>query len=404
MTSTSWIAAVSTVFVLGLAGFCPAQAPDKITPDVAALVKGNNTFAIDLYGHVCHEDGNLFFSPYTISDALAMTYAGARGKTADDMAATLKFPFQGERLNAAFAGLIQELNKKDMDRKSQLTIANALWGQKGYGFLPAFIKLTKDAYGASLQELDFTKAEEARKVVNNWVAQQTQDKIKDLLPPGTINDATKLVLTNAIYFKANWQDAFPAAATNKEDFKSGGKKAKVDMMHVTTFYKFMQNDDMQMLELPYLQNELSMLVLLPRKDDGLAGLEKQLTAANLENWRGELKKHQVNIAFPKFTFTSSLGLKKVLSDMGMAVAFSGQADFSGMTSRERLCIDAVIHKAFVAVDEKGTEAAAATAVTMMPTAIQEAPMATFRSDHPFLFLIREHKTGEILFMGRVTQP
>ena len=307
-------------------------------------------------------------------------------------------------MHAAFAGLIQELNRKDKDRKYQLSIADALWAQKGYGFLPTFIKLAKDAYGASLQELDFAKAEEARKIINNWVAQQTQDKIKDLLPAGTINDATKLVLTNAIYFKANWQEAFPAAATNKEDFKSGGKTTKVDMMHLSNINKLMQNDDLQMLELPYLQNELSMLVLLPRKDDGLAGLEKQLTAANLENWRGELKKHQVNIAFPRFTFTSSLGLKKVLGDMGMAVAFSGQADFSGMTSGERLCIDAVIHKAFVAVDEKGTEAAAATAVTMRPTAIEVAPMANFRADHPFIFVIREHKTGEILFMGRVTQP
>jgi serine protease inhibitor len=404
MNTTLWTIGISAAILFALAGVSLAQQPD-LSPDTAALAKGDNAFAIDLYQRLSRDDGNLFFSPYSISNALAMTYAGARGKTADDMAATLKFPFQGNRLHAAFAGLVQDLDRKGQKRKYQLSIANRLWGEKGYGFLPEFLKMSKDAYQAGLEEIDFSgKSEQARKTINDWVANETQDKIKDLLPSGSILPDTRLVLTNAIYFKANWQHTFPDA-TKKADFKvAAGKPVKVDMMQTVDFYLYAQNDDVQILELPYEQNELSMLALLPPKVDGLAELEKKLTADNLDKWRGQLKKHQVNAKLPKFKFTSEFKLIPVLSAMGMGIAFGPKADFSGMTTRENLFISAVIHKAFVAVDEKGTEAAAATAVTMRPTAIQEAPMATFHADHPFVFLIRDNRTGSILFMGRVTQP
>jgi serpin B len=390
--------------LLALTSVGATQQPN-LSPDTAALAKGDNAFATDLYQRLSSNDGNLFFSPYSISNALAMTYAGARGKTADDMAATLKFPFQGNRLNAAFAGLVQDLDRKGEKRKYQLNIANRLWGEKGYGFLPEFVKMCKDAYRAGLEELDFAAdPEKARQTINAWVEKETQDKIKDLVPPGTITPATRLVLTNAIYFKANWRHVFPDV-TKKDDFKTAADKTiKVDMMQTLEFFPYAQSDDVQILELPYEQNELSMLVLLPKKVDGLSGLEKQLTADNLEKWRGQLKKHRVNVKLPKFKFTSQFQLSKVLSAMGMGVAFGGQADFSGMTTREKLFISDVIHKAFVAVDEKGTEAAAATAVVMRATAIEEAPMATFYADHPFVFVIRDNRTGSILFMGRVTQP
>jgi serine protease inhibitor len=405
MNSTLWTLAVGATLLCGWAGAHAAQQPGH-NPDAVALVKGDNTFAIDLASQLSSGDGNLFYSPYSISSALAMTYAGARGKTADDMAATLKFPFQGNRLHAAFATLIQELDRKGQKRKYQLSVANRLWGAQGYVFLPEFVKMTKDAYQAGLVELDFEgQPDKARQTINSWVEKETQDKIKDLVPAGVITPKTRLVLTNAIYFKAGWQHVFPEKSTTKADFKvAGDKTVKVDMMQQTSFFPYAQTDDLQILEMPYEQNELSMLVLLPKKVDGLAQLEKQLTNETLEKWRGQLKKHQVNTKLPKFKFTSQFELLPVLGKMGMGVAFTEQADFSGMTTREKLFISAVLHKAFVAVDEKGTEAAAATAVVMMPTAIIDAPMATFAADHPFVFLIRDNRTGSILFMGRVAQP
>jgi len=392
--------------LLAAAAFSVAQPPAKINPDAAALAKGNNAFAGNLYGQLSSKDGNLFFSPYSISNALAMTYAGAKGKTASDMAATLQFPFDENRLHAAFADMIKEINQPGKKRKYQLSVANRIWGQKDYGFLPNFLELSKTAYGAGLQELDFQKAtEQSRKTINDWVAKETQDKIKDLLPEGSLANDTRMVLTNAIYFKANWAEAFNAKATKKEDFKVGAdKKIKVDMMKQTEMMSLLQNDEFQLLEIPYEGRELSMLVLLPRKADGLAAVEKQLTADNLQEWVGKMKRYMVTLSLPKFKFTTEIKLKDTLTKMGMGLAFTEKADFSGMASREKLFIDAVIHKAFVAVDEKGTEAAAATAVTIRPTSAPVGQAATFRADHPFVFVIRDNRTGSVLFMGRVVNP
>jgi serpin B len=306
--------------------------------------------------------------------------------------------------------LIRELNQPGQKRIYQLSVANRLWGQKGYGFLPEFLKLSQDSYGAGLQELDFAKAtDQARQTINDWVAKETQGRIKDLLQPGVLKPATRLVLTNAIYFKARWASVFSDSATKKEDFKVGtSKSVKVDMMHQNGNKNLLETDAFQMLELPYERNELSMLVLLPRQVDGLPQLEKQLSAENLAKWVGDMKRYQVDLSLPKYKYTAEFELKKVLSALGMGLAFSDAADFSGMATGEKLQIDAVIHKAFVAVDEKGTEAAAATAVTVMPTAAPKPPPppppATFRADHPFVFLIRDNRTGSILFMGRVVDP
>jgi serpin B len=390
----------------GVAAAAAAQRGNDVAPDTAAVVKGNNAFACDLYRQLSQEDGNLFFSPYSISDALAMTHVGARGKTAADMAATLHLPLEGQRLNAAFANLIQEVSKPGQQRKFQLTIANRLWGQKGYGFDPQFTKTTREFYGAGLEELDFAKATDAaRQTINAWVEKQTNNRIKDLLPAGSLEADTRLVLTNAIYFKAQWKEVFSPAATKREDFKlANGKTAPADLMHTVDIMPLFDGANFQVLSLPYQDNELSMVIVLPRKADGLPAVEKELTADNVAKWLAAMKEHNVTLSLPKFTFTSQFQLKKTLSAMGMGIAFGKNADFSGMTTQEKLFIDAVVHKAFVAVDEKGTEAAAATAVTMRPLSAPVAPPATFRADHPFLFLIRDNATGSVLFMGRVAQP
>jgi len=412
MTHFPITAVVGFVLLLGFIKFGPAQPPDKLNADAAALVKGNDAFACDLYHKLDQADGNLFFSPYSISNALAMTYAGARGQTALDMAKTLRFPFDGQRLHPAFFDLIGELNRPGQKRTYQLAIANRLWGQKDYDFLAEFLKLSKDAYGAGLAEVDFKKAtEKARQTINAWVAKETQDKIKDLLAQGVLTEDTRLVLTNAIYFKGQWASAFNDKATKKEDFKVGaGKTVKVDMMHNVALMKLLESDTFQMLELPYVQHELSMLILLPRQVGGLAQIEKQISVDNLTQWLLTMNLYKVTLSMPKVKYTAAIKLNDVLSDMGMRIAFNPDlADFSGMAKMadgRNLFISAVVHKAFVAVDEKGTEAAAATGVVVNAAKSGRPPVppATFVADHPFVFLIRDNRTGSILFMGRVVNP
>jgi serpin B len=288
----------------------------------------------------------------------------------------------------------------------QLVVANALWGQKGYAFKPDFTKLLEKSYGAGLNDVDFAQSKEAAKTINDWVAKQTKDKIKDLIPEAAITDLTRLVLTNAVYFKSNWDNKFTKAATKDAPFKlSTDKSLDVPMMHQRSHFGYVENDDLQVLELPYTQNELSMLVVLPRKDNGLADVEKTLTADIIEKWLKDKKHELVDVTMPKFTFSSEFGLAGTLKAMGMTDAFdAGKADFSGMTDKEKLCISAVIHKAFVAVDEDGTEAAAATAVMMTGSAMRVEQPKTFLADHPFVFIIRHNATGEILFMGRLANP
>jgi serpin B len=392
---------------VGLAvGLADAQPPVKLGADTTTVVRGNNVFAYDLYGRLRAKDGNLFFSPYSISNALAMTYAGARGKTAGEMASTLHFDLEPGRLHPGFGELVRHLNAGGKERKYQLTVANRLWGQKGYGFLPEFLALTKTHYAAGLEELDFEGAtDQARQTINRWVEQQTRDKIKDLIPDGALANDTRLVLTNAIYFKAAWMERFNKSATQQEDFHvSADRKVKVPMMRQHELLRYLDGGTFQALELPYENRQLSMLVFLPKKIDGLAELEKSLTSAQVDKLLGGMKTHMVNLSLPKFKVTSTFSLGETLSQMGMPLAFSKSADFSGMTSREKLFIDKVLHKAFVDVNEQGTEAAAATAVIMRPTSAPIAPNATFRADRPFVFVIRDNQSGSVLFMGRLANP
>ncbi len=372
-------------------------------PDVI-VAQGNNAFAAALYARLREQEGNLFFSPFSISGALAMTHAGARGETEAQMAQVLHFRLDQARLHPAFASLMAALSAGAEKGGYELSIANALWGQKGYGFLAEFLKTTREHYGAGLREIDFgADPEGARKTINQWVEDQTRNRIKDLLLPPDITPLTTLVLTNAIYFKGEWAWKFDEKATRKAPFTlPSGEKVQVPMMLQSRVFGYLEADDFQALEMPYAGGDLSVVVLLPREADGLPRLEELMTPENLAAWLGRLRQREVAVMLPRFSFTARFELQDVLREMGMKDAFSlPPADFSGMTGRKDLCISKVIHKAFVDVTEEGTEAAAATAVVMKEGG---ARVLLFRADHPFLFLIRDAKTGCILFMGRLTNP
>lgn len=401
-----WITSVMVVLLTCLMILPNAPAGEKgdSMADAAAVIKGDNEFAFDLYAKLRDKEGNLFFSPDSISTALAMTYAGARGETAEQMARTLHFTLDQDRLHNAFQALLAERNSAWKKRSYELRVANALWGQKGFTFLPSFLSLTRDHYGAGLQELDFrTSAEDARRFINAWVEKETKDKIKDLLEPGDVNPLTRLVLTNAIYFKGSWDQQFQKEQTFEQAFQlSAGKSKKVPMMHNTSHFKYLDGGTFQALELPYKGGDLSMVVLLPKTVAGLPDLEKSLTAAKLAELVARMKMEEVALVLPKFKATCEFRMGGTLAAMGMPLAFGTGADFSGMDGERDLFIGDVIHKAFVDVNEEGTEAAAATGVIMRLAA---APvMNHFQADHPFLFLIRDSRSGGLLFIGRMVNP
>lgn len=384
--------------------------PPKESPDTAALVKGANDFALKLYSAVAaKEQGNLFLSPASIHAALTMTSAGAAGQTAEQMNKTLELPKDGS-VHAAYGALLQALNDPRKDHQGHpvynLSMVNALWVQQGFALKPAFVKTLGDDYKAEPRQLDFAKSEPARKTINDWVAKQTKDKIKDLIPAGVLNAMTRLVLTNAVYFKSRWMHEFAKTMTKDGPFHAAGKDVQAPLMYQQEEYAYAETDTLQLVKLPYLFHELSMVILLPKANDGLPALEKSLTAEALEGYLKQVQSEEVQLTLPKFKFDSQLGPADVLKAMGMTDAFSDKADFSGITEREKLYISAVLHKAFVAVDEEGTEAAAATAVVMAAMAApgEERPPKVFKADHPFLFLIRHEQSGAILFIGRVTDP
>jgi len=408
---------VCTMTAIGCFGQEQKMSDEK--SDTKAIVEGNNKFAIDLYANLREQQGNLFFSPYSISTALAMTYAGAKGQTESQMAKVLHFPTppneatttltneQKMQFHSAFGKIVKDLNARGEKGRYELTVANALWGQKSYEFLKEFLELIKANYDGQLNEVDFVEATEAaRKTINAWVEQKTKDKIKELIKPGVLDAMTRLVLTNAIYFKGNWASQFKEEQTRNAPFTLlNGDKVKVPMMNQTGQFPYAETESFQALELPYVDNELSMIVFLPKEIDGLKEFEHEFTLDNLSQWLSKLHKREVIVFIPKFKMTSEFSLASVLKSMGMTDAFMpNTADFSGMTGKKDLCISAVIHKAYVDINEEGTEAAAATAVTMKLTAVGPSQTPVFRADHPFVFLIRDNQTGNILFIGRVTNP
>jgi serpin B len=373
------------------------------------LVKDNTQFAFNLYEQLRKQDGNLFFSPYSISSALGMTYGGARGDTAKEIAKAMHFSLDPADLHSAFSDISKEIaDEGNSKRGYQLTAANALWGQKDAGFTPEFLKLTKENYGAGLQEVDFIRAAgAARKTINDWVEKETKNTIKDLIPDGLLTPNTRLVLTNAIYFKGSWLSKFKKDATTDGDFHlSLDKDVEVPFMKQDVKFGYYDNPVFQMLELPYVGEDVTMVILLPKEIDGLPRLEKLLTAEAVANWIERLRKEDVVITLPKFKVTSQFQLQKELSALGMPRAFTFDADFSGMNGgKEPLRIADVVHKAFVDVNEEGTEAGAATAVV---TETKGAPMPkklfVFRADHPFLFMIRDTRNDSLLFLGRMANP
>ncbi len=418
-------------FVLLLMPVSGVAAPGEMgsESDIRAFVTGNTAFAFDLYARlkdlqdVRVAGGNLFFSPYSISTALAMTACGARGETLTQMTSVLHFPAEATAMGAdsaakedasavmAFGQLQNRLQAEAEQGGCQLHIANALWGQKGYYFLESFLLQTKVAYGAGFNEVDFRQTEQARQIINAWVEKQTRDRIKDLIPRRVLDPLTTLVLTNAIYFKGDWAVQFKEENTSLADFflapaAAGAEpnQVQVPMMYQKGTFAYAESEEAQILSLPYKGKGLSMVVFLPKADSSLASFESGLDAERLESDLARLREREVEVYLPKFKMTcGTLALGKTLIAMGMKNAFDPDvADFSGMDGTRRLFIGAVLHKAFVEVNEEGTEAAAATAVIMVRSAAQMNPV--FRADRPFLFLIRENQTGSILFMGRMMDP
>jgi len=374
-------------------------------PAETAAAAANNAFAVDLYRQLRTGEGNLFFSPFSLESALAMTALGAHGQTAQQMYAVLGFGEESQRLHAELGRLSARLTAPGKDRGYQLAVANALWGQQGFHFLPEFLASASQTYGAGLRQVDFVGNRElSRQTINAWVEKQTQDKIQELLKPDHITRDSVLVLTNAIYFKGDWARQFSKESTRDEPFTlADGRRINVPMMHQTGAFRYAEDERAQVLEMPYAKEELSMVVILPRKADGLAELERGLSIARLDEWLTSPRPHgEVQVAIPRFKMTAEFELDKVLGAMGMPLAFSAAADFSGISTQERLAISAVVHKAFVEVNEEGTEAAAATGVVV--SRLAAAMPLIFRAEHPFLFLIREHSSGAILFMGRVSDP
>ncbi|MBN1659474.1 MAG: serpin family protein [Anaerolineae bacterium] len=376
---------------------------EKQDVNLSALVHGNTDFALALYQKLRGVEGNLFFSPYSISTALAMTYAGARGSTGAQMAQVLHFGLDQEPLHAAFATLEARLAEVGRQGQVQLKVANALWPYTGYTLLAPFVGLVLRYYGVEITAVDYYDPEAARLKINAWAEEKTERKIRELIPPGIIDELTRLVLTNAIYFKGSWASQFDPALTRDAPFSvTSERQVQVSMMTKKAEFGYREVDGLQVLELPYAGDDLSMVVLLPGEIDGLADVEARLTQENLERWTRDLWAVEVQAWLPRFEITCPIELSEALHSMGMVDAFDAD-DFAGMVGADSLHIQAVLHKAFVAVNEEGTEAAAATAVVMGLRCVPPPP-PLFRADHPFLFLIREKRTGSILFLGRVIKP
>ncbi|MBN2006605.1 MAG: serpin family protein [Anaerolineae bacterium] len=377
------------------------MAPAVTEVALAELSAGNSAFAFDLYQALRSEDGNLFYSPHSISIALAMTYAGARENTAKQMAETLHFTLPPEQLHPAFNALDLSLNRAD---KFTLNVANALWGQIGYEFRPEFLDTLALNYGAGLQLLDYVDAsnrEQSRQTINRWVSDQTAGKIADLIKEGVLNENTRLVLTNAIYFKADWALPFLDGTYDAPFMLLNGSRVNVPTMSRRAGTVYVEGGDYQAIELSYKGDRMRMVILLPAMGQ-FEAFESALTGERVTEILQTLTSSEDAMLYmPKFSYDTAFSLASTLAQMGMRDAFSPDAaNFSGMDGSRNLFISDVVHQAFVAVDETGTEAAAATGVIV---GIESMP-AQIRIDRPFIFLIQDVRTGAILFVGRLVDP
>lgn len=398
----------------------PAQELDPVTEVADAealrqLVRGNTAFASDIYQEVVPDDDNTIISPYSISAALAMTRAGARGETAEGLDEALRYTLEGDDFHASFSALRGEMEARndpelEEDEEFVLRVVNAAWGQDDYPFLDDYLDTLETHYGAGLRTVDYrADAEGAREEINDWVAEQTEDRIEDLLPSGSLDSLTRLVLTNAIYLNATWATPFPEDATDEAEFTllDGGTK-QVQMMSNSARFPYAGLDDAQALELPYVGGDLSMVVVLPDEEVGLDDLERDFDAPRLVETVEALESREGTVRLPRFGFESGFALQDALSSLGAEAAFdANRADFGGIAdldaADENLYIYDVYHDTFIEVDEEGTEAAAATGVVI---GAESAPADPFDMtvDRPFLFFIRDRRTGTVLFLGRVVEP
>jgi serpin B len=403
-------------------GSAPAPAVDEEA--LTELVQGTNSLAFDLYGTVRsdHQGENLLASPVSITTALAMAYAGARGDTREQMREALNYTLDDDILHAAFEALQSELDSRgdDLDEDDlpsnydaeddpvpfQLNLVNAAWGQTDYPFREDYLTLLEDHYGGGLEAVDYASdPEAAREEINAWVADQTEDRIEDLLPKGALNQLTRLVLTNAVYFLANWHHPFEESATSTQSFTAlDGSTTEVPTMSQSETFPYADVDGVQAVDLPYIGEAVSMLVVLPPEGE-FEAYERDLDRSALTQLVEALDAREGSVSLPRFEFESGFTLKQTLEAAGMSIAFSqSDADFSGMAhldqTGENLYVDNVYHDTYIAVDEEGTEAAAATGVVMKATGAPADPFE-FVADRPFLFAIRDRPTDTILFLGRV---
>jgi serpin B len=375
-----------------------SQGKDKI-------FTGNNNFAFEFYSKIAKEEkGNIFFSPLSISSAFAMVYEGASGKTAEEICRVFHFQKQNQERWNSWKLVLDEMNSKN--KEYELYIANALWIQEGFQILPEYKEVIEKYYNGKVKNLNFVnRTEYSREEINRWVEEKTNKKINNLFHPGSLNQLTRLVLTNAIYFKGEWMKEFDKKETREEDFKvERGKIVKVPMMRITgqnARFNYAELENLQILEMAYKGNNLSMIILLPRKD--MESLENSLSERNFKNWLGILKEERVDVFFPKFKLNKKYVLNDNIKEMGAPAAFTpGEADFSKIDGTRRLYIQIAIHQSFVEVNEEGTSAGGATGVGIGITAIPVKKV--FRADHPFIFIIQERDSGNILFLGKVYDP
>jgi serine protease inhibitor len=380
----------------------PRRADDSAA---AAIARGSNSFAFDLYAALRPQPGSLFLSPFSIETAMSMVSSGARGPTAAQMAAVLHLPADPAQAQSGFAELLISLQPGAKTHGYRLDIANGLWAEKEYPLRKSYLDAMRSAYSAEIDSVDFTHdAESVRATINSWVARRTEDKIKNLFPPSAFHPDTRLVLANAIYFKGAWASPFKPEFTHEALFTiPGGGRVQVRMMQKQGGFNYLDAGSFQALELPYKGHALAMDIFLPRKPDGLADFEQGLTAEKLADSLAKLHRAMVRVDLPRFTMTSSFELNRELAALGMSLAFSRGADFSGMSERGReLYLSTVVHKAYVDVNEQGTEAAAATGVGVVATLAVR--YVNFVVDHPCFFLIRDLSSGAILFLGRLENP
>jgi serpin B len=409
--------AASALLVLSTQGVTADGSP--LSPAGAGgAALANNEFAFDAYAHLAKEPGNLFFSPYSAENVLALAWAGAGGQTAGQMAKVLHLLDPAGGADAGFAALTTKLNADEQpaaglvgaDGKTgipfQLFVANSMWCQQSFPFRKAFLTVGQDQYGASLHQVDFQQATEAARLeINDWLAKETHGKIENMIPSGALDPLARLVLANAVYFKAHWHVQFDKSRTHDAPFHIDSKQSlTVPTMNQESEFEYCEAKNLRVLELPYFSGRISMIILLPAKVEGLPGLERSLNARQLSQWLAQTQPRQVNLFLPRFKFANELRLDDTLRAMGMTDAFSLTADFSGIATGP-LFISAVLQNAYVDVNEEGTEATAATAgwaAGGIPP--KPPPPVILRVDHPFIFLIRHNETGAILFVGRVARP